>query len=368
MQSTAAMCRRKANARIKALCCLGLGGEAIMPALLRELHAYIPSHGNTFFWADESGALSNVYDENPESAAVGPLYIEEFYNRRECDVHSGFSSSMHRDMGVVNRDRAVTVEKPAFYRSELYNVIFRPLRYDDFLRLIVRDGGRAMGALQLWRAPGDPPFTAEEERRLAALEPFIAHALIAPGALDVPLADSGQSGLIIADGKGKPLYLSPEGRRLLFLANHPRIAPGQAPIEPALLPQAVVGICESLSEVFAGEPQASPPRYRHQNCWGSFVFSAYWLDMANAATTRIGITIRREEPLVLRLMRAADAIPLSRRQWQICLMMANGLSFSQIAAKLTISEHTVIAHGRSIYLKLDVHNRVELVNRLLSLP
>ena len=33
--------------------------------------------------------------------------------------------------------------------------------------------------------------------------------------------------------------------------------------------------------------------------------------------------------------------------------------------RLGISRHTAIAHGRWIYHKLDVHNRAELVNRLL---
>jgi len=31
-----------------------------------------------------------------------------------------------------------------------------------------------------------------------------------------------------------------------------------------------------------------------------------------------------------------------------------------------VSKHTAIAHGRSIYNKLQVHNRAELVGKLLS--
>ena len=38
----------------------------------------------------------------------------------------------------------------------------------------------------------------------------------------------------------------------------------------------------------------------------------------------------------------------------------------EIAERLSISRHTAIAHGRWIYTRLDVHNRSELVSRLLA--
>jgi hypothetical protein len=250
------------------LCCLGLRSEAIMPALLRELHTVVPSHSNAFFWVDETGGLSNVYFETPDASAIAPLYIQEFYNRRECEVQRGFTDSMRHEFGVLNRDRFITVEKSAYYRSDLYNLIFRPCGHDDMLRFPVRDGGRALGGVAIFRAPGDPPFTAEEERRLARLEPFIAHALAEPGDLDVPLTDTGDSGLILANRDGKPLYLSPEARRLLFFANHETIGPGEGQWRPAHLPPSVVRICRALSDVLAGKAEAPPPRYRHHNQWG----------------------------------------------------------------------------------------------------
>lgn len=50
-KSTAA----RAAARFRQLSCLGLGSEQVIPALLAELHAIIPSHANTFFFADGAG-------------------------------------------------------------------------------------------------------------------------------------------------------------------------------------------------------------------------------------------------------------------------------------------------------------------------
>ena len=44
--------------------------------------------------------------------------------------------------------------------------------------------------------------------------------------------------------------------------------------------------------------------------------------------------------------------------------MASGYSHESIAERLGISWHTAKEHGRSIYNKLDVHNRTELVGKI----
>ena len=66
------------------------------------------------------------------------------------------------------------------------------------------------------------------------------------------------------------------------------------------------------------------------------------------------------------IMRGIESLPLTRRQSQVCRMSANGASYAEIAKQLGISKHTAIAHARWIYDKLDVHNRSELINRLVS--
>jgi DNA-binding CsgD family transcriptional regulator len=43
--------------------------------------------------------------------------------------------------------------------------------------------------------------------------------------------------------------------------------------------------------------------------------------------------------------------------------MATGLSYRAIAERLNISRHTVIAHSRWVYGKLDVSNHSELVSK-----
>ncbi len=72
----------KAEARIKQLCCLGIGREAALPAIFVELHKLVPSISMLGFFFDERQKLLGGYTDNPEAARTGPLYMSEFHGRR----------------------------------------------------------------------------------------------------------------------------------------------------------------------------------------------------------------------------------------------------------------------------------------------
>lgn len=52
---------------------------------------------------------------------------------------------------------------------------------------------------------------------------------------------------------------------------------------------------------------------------------------------------------------------LTERETDILRQVAKGMSFAEIGAILTISQHTVVAHVKKIYRKLAVHSRGEAV-------
>jgi DNA-binding CsgD family transcriptional regulator len=355
----------RAEARFKQLCCLGLGGEAVVPALLEELQTIVPHFGSSVFFLGPTGELQNIYDRNPETPHVAPLYLREFYNRPEREFGMGFADGLKRRFGVQNWKEIVTVELAEWHRSDYFNLILRQLGYDDLIRLAFWDGERAVGGIMLSRAPGEREFSITDRHRLASLEGFFAHALVDGGHRDVPLVDSGHEGLIIADTDGRAVHASAEGRRLLFLASNPRVLPSP-PLETVVLPAALTEICQTLERIFAEKPAQAAPVFHHRNVWGGFRFGCHWLDGADQSIKLIGITIAHEEPLPVRLTRTASNLPLSAREAQICVLLASGGTHEAIAARLGISAHTSIAHGKAIYQKLKVHSRSELLGKLLS--
>jgi DNA-binding CsgD family transcriptional regulator len=63
--------------------------------------------------------------------------------------------------------------------------------------------------------------------------------------------------------------------------------------------------------------------------------------------------------------RVAHGYNLSRREAQVALCCAEGLTNSEIGAKLFITEQTVKFHLRHVFAKFGVRRRAELISRLL---
>ena len=169
-KSTAA----SAAARFRQLSCFGLSKEAVIPELLSELHGLIPSYYNSFFFADEKGAVANAYFEHTDLVKLFPLYRQEFHESREREFKGfAFSDAVRTQFGVHEFRGAVSVEEDTPHRSDLYNVVFRPMGNDiNFMRLYFRDGGRVLGGLTMWRSRNAPEWTPAERRRLASLDLF----------------------------------------------------------------------------------------------------------------------------------------------------------------------------------------------------
>lgn len=361
----------RAEARFKQICCLALASEALIPALLKELHVVVPYYWARVFLIDETGRITNSYDEHPDAHLNAPVYWQEFHGRPGRELGGTFPDIIRTQIGVRDFEETLgplKIDLNTFHRSDFYNLIYRTTQIDLFLRLIVREGGRGrpLGVITMHRAFGEDRWTAEEKRKLGSLEPFFAHAMTTRGTSDALLADSDSNGLIVADRAGKMISYSPRGGQLLFLATHERVAPGATLGRAIVLPPQVVKLCRGLSSIFADDPTASAPTYHHRNAWGGFQFRAHWLDRSDPDSGLIGITVNHKEPLTVRLVRRVAELPLSGREAEVCLHMANGSSNEAIADQLGISKHTAIAHGRWIYNKLDVHNRAELMSKLLA--
>lgn len=72
------------------------------------------------------------------------------------------------------------------------------------------------------------------------------------------------------------------------------------------------------------------------------------------------------DPLVARCKLLADELRLTPRELEILEQLARGRTKTYIADAFFISENTVRGHVKRLYLKLDVHNKQELVDRVES--
>lgn len=348
-------------ADVRQLCCLGLAAEALMPALLRELHEVVGCDSAAFFWVDQAGEMTNLCAERLLPPDVMRLYFSRFYDSGEFSFRSAFSR-------LCTSGAPVTVARfsESFFRSDYYNLIWRQLDACHGLYAVIRADSRALGQLSLYRTPKDRPFSAQDQERLATVTRYIAHAVCAPGVSRWEGRDEeGEaSGLIILDRQHRLVHCSPQGRRLLFLATHQRISRSSLSCSGADIPSALSRLCADLDLTFKHEA-APPPVIHIETAWGRFVCRAYRLN-AEAAEALTGITVQLQTPLPLLLLAGAKAMRLSAQQKQVVLLLARGQAHSEIARNLNISINTVGYHVKQIYNKLDVHDQSGMVDRLRS--
>lgn len=337
-----------------------------MPYVLKSLHDIIPSDSNAFFWVDENDEITNICAEKMLPPEVMRLYFREFYDYKVGGFRNIISQTAQRERHIdrANRDAG-------FYQSDYYNLVWREhLNAHHAMYAVIEDHGTRIGQLSLYRSAREKSFSDGDENLLAQVTRYIAHATAVgpkPRAGPTEFFDTPRMGLIILNARGETQHLSGEGKRLLFLASHPVVSrQSLLDDDEHLLPPALKQITQYLQSIFSGR-SAPPPVWRIENCWGRFVFRAFWLDAERGTDSGlIGVTVQQQEPLPLKVLSTVKTMRLPDRQKQVILLLAEGASRGRIAEELNVKATTVDYHFKQIYDRLEVHNRNDLMNKILS--
>jgi DNA-binding CsgD family transcriptional regulator len=354
-----------AIAHIRQLCCLGLGGEVVMPSILKALHDIVGADSNAFFWVGKDCEITNICAEKLLPPDIIKLYFRDFFDYRIGGFRHVFADALSSKEGVTRANI-----DPRFYNTDYYNLVWREhLNAHHAMYAVVCEHGKPLGLLSMYRAPKDPPFGVDEERRLAAVTHYIAHALSAqsPNTWSrqaTEYRDTERKGLVVVNTQGESQWLSAEGRRLMFLATYPRISRQTLSSSAANdLPQEIIKLCDSLHNVFRGH-DGPPPATTLENCWGRFVFRAHWLDSnANDAGGLIGVDIEHQEPLALKVLETIRPLQLPPRQQEVLLFLVDGRTNAEIADLMHIGPNGAKFHVGEVLRKLGVHSRDELLLR-----
>jgi DNA-binding CsgD family transcriptional regulator len=351
-----------ATAHIRELCSLGLASELLIPALLEALHRVIPSARNLFDWVNAEGSIQRYYFEGPIDPAVARHYFDEFHNKREAEAMPKYLDVIRGEATIRSAEE---LNNRHFFESALYHEIWRPQRLHYRLEAIVRGRDRKpLGSLVLYREQGDRIFDRADEQTLQTLVPYVAHGLLRGRDRPVDYARSERRAVLVnLDGSGRILHLSRDAFKVLLLA-HGDVSPASAAQEPASQSFPTLTLLHrQLSR--PGAPLESPCALTLTNTWGRFDFRAERLEpVGSADSALIGVTIQHLVPREVRDLEALEAYPLSITQKKVCAQLLQGWSQPQIAARLGVSQHTVVDHIRKIYLKLEVHSVEELRSRV----
>ena len=216
--------------------------------------------------------------------------------------------------------------------------------------------GEFWGTVRLNRLCGQVEFGADEVAFMAAVAPDLAEG-IRRGLLFGEASDPDgpdAPGLIVLDAAGEIVSLSAGAGRWIE-----RLSDGSA---RGALPAPVVSAAAAAVASARGEDPAAEATVVARSIDGRWV-SVHGTVLGTGRTARAAVIIEPAHPdRITPLLLAVHG--LTRREQEIAGLVLRGRSTAQLASRLGISPHTVQQHLKSIFDKVGVRSRRELVASL----
>jgi DNA-binding CsgD family transcriptional regulator len=292
----------------------------------------------------ETLMFTGVHNEDPLTA-MSQEFIDNELGGRDVNM---FTELARVPGHVRSLDTATHSEWMA---SARYRDIMRPVGLGDELRAALVVGGHCWGYLCLHREDGALGFTAAEADVIRCLAPHIAHAMRQAILLHRPPPDvPHRPGVVVLDEQMELVASTPEADALLPLIGH-----GSSRLP---LPASVYSVAAALN---ASE---HPPSLRVRAASGGWL-TLHASRLRTASNGHIAVVVEPAEPhSTLGVLLAAYG--LTARELDVARLVLRGDSTKSIAAALHISAHTVQDHLKSVFDKVGVRSRRDLVGRLLA--
>jgi DNA-binding CsgD family transcriptional regulator len=229
----------------------------------------------------------------------------------------------------------------------------------DELRAAIVDDHGCWGSFELFRSSDQPPFDAHDAQLMRDAARVLARAVrqghVVPGGDGASL--TGQTGVLLIDERIRLLGVTEAARAWLPLLDA-RQKPERTP-----LPIHVYQVVGRLLAAEAGEDPHRPPRVRVRASNGRWaIVEAARLDGV-PDTIVVSIHAASTEDVLALVSRVYG---LTARERELVALLLAGLDTRQLAARMFISRHTVNDHLKSVFAKLGINSRRELVTGLFG--
>jgi DNA-binding CsgD family transcriptional regulator len=284
------------------------------------------------------------------AVAAGELLVRSEYLIPD---HNTFDELAARRVPVGTLDQA-TRGHPE--RSARYRDLLEPSGIPHELRAAFVIRGRVWGAVHIARRERSGAFSQSDADALARIAGAIAHGVRASLRFDAARRASGTDapGLIILGADNALELMTPPARELIDALGSDALN-----YQDGALPATVLSLASfartSKHGAEAGSNAVTVPS------------PAGWITLhaskAGTADDSVAIVLERAsgpQSATLRL----EMHGVTPREREVATLMARGLSNPEIAAALVLSRHTVQDHIKSLFEKLDVSSRQELVARV----
>jgi DNA-binding CsgD family transcriptional regulator len=250
--------------------------------------------------------------------------------------------------------------------SARYRELLRPNGIADELRGVLRADGSPWAYFMLFRQAGRPAFNTLEVDLVASLSGALAAAVRDHSRLGSQAADSNSPGpgLMLFGPDGELISVNDDAlawlEEITCLDHLPKGFQAEATPFGVRLPMAVVGTLVRARAIAQHQDHRAARTRIHSKGGRWLVCHASCLRDANGTIGNTALVIEPAKaseiaPIIV------QAYQLSAREQQIAGLISRGAATSEIAGLLYLSTHTVRDHIKSIFEKVGVASRGELV-------
>jgi len=244
------------------------------------------------------------------------------------------------------------------HRSPRYRTLLRPLGAETEVRVAMRDRGNCWAGVALYRPPGEPDFSEREIDLILSVADRIARGVrqaLLLGDLDAADPDTSP-GLVLFDEQGEVEATTPAADRWLLHLVDPE--PGEQDGVPHVV-YAVAARCRT-----SDHDPTMPVRTRVPTRSGGWLVLHASL-LGHGESARTAVIIEPALPMEVAPLKL-QAYGLTTRELEVASRVLQGETTDQIAAALFITPYTVQDHCKSIFAKVGVTSRRELVSVLAA--
>jgi DNA-binding CsgD family transcriptional regulator len=336
------------------------------------LRRMIGFDGATWFATDPATLLSTA---PVRVSGIEAGHCDTFWQREFLVEDAILFRDLNRNSDPVGSLRTATDDRPV--RSARFREFLAPQGYDDELRAVLKHGDNAWGLTAFYRSKGRPAFDANDRALLSAVAPVIAdglrryvagatpwqHTPMAPGLLLF-----GPGGALLSTNAEADAWLAEvdPGTALLSPAPVDRTWLAPAAGTPALqsgFPPALIPLVNRARAVAAGH-EPGPARVRVRGRRGQWlVLHASCMSGDSSGVVAVVVEPAKSGEIAPIIV---EAYQLSPREREVVRCVARGLTSAEIAAELYLSPHTVRDYVKSVFEKVGVSSRGELVAKLYA--
>ena len=340
--------------------------DELLEGVATEIGKAVPYDGGMWFGLDPATLLA-VAPSRMERLDDG--YCNTFWFGEFHEQDANLFADLARSDSAAATLRTATDDRPM--RSARYRDFLQPQGYDDELRVVFRTGGRTWGVAGLFREPGRDPFDADDVAVLEAVSPIVAAAFRTHAALSVPTPGFTHApGLMLFNREGLIVSANDAASRWLaaIYGEEPdrgwfeHLAGLQSPDVEAAIP--IIPLIARAHAVASGRDNREA-RLRLRDRSGRWlVLHASVLDSA-VGEGNVAVVVEPAKsgdlaPIII------EAYGLTARERDVVKCIARGSSTPEIAAELFLSAHTVRDYIKSVFDKVGVSSRGELVAKLFA--